>query len=64
MFFSPIELLELATVYFENWLKKLCVRVIIKGITFENVSLWYGASIKYNDKVNNILCVILHTKYC
>ncbi|XP_017764789.1 PREDICTED: RCC1 and BTB domain-containing protein 1-like [Eufriesea mexicana] len=47
---NVLELLELSTVYFENRLKKCCIRIIIKGITVVNVSKWYGISIKYNDK--------------
>lgn len=45
-------LLDLATSYCENRLKKLCQHIIKRGITVENAFSLLSAAVRYDAEVN------------
>ncbi|XP_011053149.1 PREDICTED: RCC1 and BTB domain-containing protein 1-like [Acromyrmex echinatior] len=53
------ELFDLANAYFENNLKKQCIRIIKQGITVSDVAYFYSIAVKYNIKELEEFCVQL-----
>ncbi|KYN37918.1 RCC1 and BTB domain-containing protein 1, partial [Trachymyrmex septentrionalis] len=57
------KLFDLANAYFENNLKKQCIRIIKQGITVSDVAYFYSIAVKYNIEELEEFCVQLAVGY-